>query len=192
MPVVDVAMLSSSPNILSVKLLMISSMISNLWESGDGDIFIPLNQIVNSKTVSSFFQVMGSFSSSFHCEHECNSGIVRLRESSSKVHTSRVLRKFSPSKQTCLWIIKDPSLLQKHNMVSSYTREHPPLTMNKKIDDMGCQSDDGISNVPKTVLVGISHELHPDNDGSIMTMEDVLNARGVSTDIEDDKQTVVY
>ena len=135
---------------------------------------------------------MGSFSSSFHCEHECNSGIVRLRESSSKVHANRVLRKFRPSKQTCLWIIKALSLLQKHTMVSFYTREDPTSIMNKKTDDMECQSDDGISNVPKTVLVGISHECHPDNDSHLMTLEEAMHERGVSTDIEGDVQTTIY
>jgi len=64
--------------------------------------------------------------------------------------------------------------------------------MNKKTDDIGCQSDDVIPHVPKSVLVGISHGHHPDNDSPMMTREDVLSVVGVSTDIEDDVQTIVY
>jgi len=93
---------------------------------------------------------------------------------------------FHPQNKRVFWIIKDPSPLQKHNMISFYTREDPTPIMNKKTDDTGCQSDDGIPHVPKTVLVGISHEYHPDNDSHLMTLEEVLNARGVSTDVEDD------
>ena len=64
--------------------------------------------------------------------------------------------------------------------------------MNKKTDDIESQSDDGIPHVPKTVLVSISQEFHPDNDTPLVTLEEVMHARRVSTDIEDDLQTTVY
>lgn len=63
--------------------------------------------------------------------------------------------------------------------------------MNTKTDDMGSQSEDGIPDVPKSVLVGISREHHPENDSPIMTLKDVLDAVGVSTDIEDDVPTII-
>lgn len=72
-------------------------------------------------------------------------------------------------------------------MVSFYNKEDPPSTMNTKTDDI--RSDGGIPEDPRTVLVGIWRQYHPENDSPTTAPETVLNAVEVNADIVDDMQT---
>jgi hypothetical protein len=93
MPVVDVATVSSSSNILSIKSIMLL-----VHKCVEVETLLYLS--ANTKTVSNSLQDVGLLSSSFQYEYEINISVVRLREPSSKVYTSRVLLLFISSTRT--------------------------------------------------------------------------------------------